>query len=171
MSNFNPNLRGDLCTPEQADRFLSEIRRLVGATEKILPEEGMEQFDTPAKHGWAGGWLLSLSTRRFTPPDNNRVYALGEVHRRTGAVVERYRVEQPKPVNRRPLTISHRSRFCVEGIQTRVTLGEFVLESVKADQADREERKLGLQLMTVENADALISELERLEPVAPNPGR
>jgi hypothetical protein len=131
----------------------------------------MEQFETPAKHGWAGGWLLSLNTQKFTPPDNNWVYILGEVYRRTGTVIERYRVEQPKPVNRHLLTISHRKRFCVDSISTEVPPGKLVLESVKAAQADREERELGLQLVTVEEADTLILELERLEPVTPNPGR
>ncbi len=170
MNNFNPNNRGELCTAEQAGQLLDEIIRVVKATERAPVEGGMEQFETPAKHGWAGGWLLSLNTQKFTPPDNNWVYILGEVYRRTGTVIERYRVEQPKPVNRHLLTISHRKRFCVDSISTEVPPGKLVLESVKAAQADREERELGLQLVTVEGADALIAELKRLEPTTPNHG-
>ena len=61
-------------------------------------------------------------------------------------------------------------RFCVDGILTEAPPGEFELEKVKAAQADREERELGLQLVTVEGADALIAELKRLEPTTPNHG-
>ena len=55
MNNFNPNNRGELCTAEQAGQLLDEIIRVVKATERAPVEGGMEQFETPAKHGWAGG--------------------------------------------------------------------------------------------------------------------
>jgi hypothetical protein len=171
MSDFNSPSSGSglaVSTPEQANEFLGELKRILSGTEVIPTLDGLGELDAPKRAGQAGGLLLELYTgKRFTPPEDPGIYVLGAASSRERDFLERYWVQQPKPVEGNPLIIGHQRFYFPEEMEQ----GRYLLACSSMGRAAKSEREAGFSLVYKPEADKFIAGLKTLDPITPNPGR